>query len=101
MSTKKWKNMDAGLFDDDRQVSPVTRLLSAADEASIADFLKDRRHRNRLPALLAGSTGDTGQQHPAPHQLVPLTAATTAEALSRQDVYFDRPHSRLRRLAGP
>ncbi len=57
MSTNKWKNMDAGLL---TMVAKVARneALSAADEVSIAEFLKGYAGAGAEPGFAGGPSGD-------------------------------------------
>lgn len=88
MSTKKWKNMDAGLL---TMIAKVARneALSAADEASIADFLKDYAGTATDSGFAGGPTGDVRGNNTLRRTNWFNGRYLTAEALSRQDVYFD------------
>jgi len=88
MSMKKWKNMDAGLL---TMIAKVARneTLSAADEASIADFLKDYAGTASDTGFTGGPTGDVRGNNTLRRTNWFNGRYLTAEALSRQDVYFD------------
>lgn len=88
MSTKKWKNMDAGLL---TMIAKVARneALSAADEASIADFLKGYAGTSSDSGFATGPTGDVRGNNTLRRTNWFNGRYLTAEALSRQDVYFD------------
>jgi hypothetical protein len=88
MSTNKWKNMDAGLL---TMVAKVARneTLSAADEVSIADFLKGYAGAGSDNGFAAGPTGDVRGSNNLRRTNWFNGRYLTAEALSRQDVYFD------------
>ena len=88
MSTKKWKNMDAGLL---TMIAKVARneALSAADEASIADFLKGYAGTRGDWGFATTPTGDVRGSNNLRRTNWFNGRYLTAEALSRQDVYFD------------
>ncbi len=88
MSTNMWKKMDAGLL---TMVAKVARNepLSAADEASIADFLKDFTGNAVDAGFAGGPTGDVRGSNNLRRTNWFNGRYLTAEALSRQDVYFD------------
>ncbi len=88
MSTNKWKNMDAGLL---TMVAKVARneALSAADEVSIADFLRGYAGAGSDNGFAAGPTGDVRGSNNLRRTNWFNGRYLTAEALSRQDVYFD------------
>lgn len=88
MSTNKWKNMDAGLL---TMIAKVARneALSAADEVSIADFLKGYAGASSDNGFATGPTGDVRGSNNLRRTNWFNGRYLTAEALSRQDVYFD------------
>ena len=88
MSTNKWKNMDAGLL---TMIAKVARneTLSAADEVSIADFLKGYAGAGAEPGFAGGPSGDVRGSNNLRRTNWFNGRYLTAEALSRQDVYFD------------
>ncbi|WP_374475539.1 hypothetical protein [Zoogloea sp.] len=88
MSTNKWKNMDAGLL---TMVAKVARneALSAADEVSIAEFLKGYAGAGAEPGFAGGPSGDVRGSNNLRRTNWFNGRYLTAEALSRQDVYFD------------
>jgi hypothetical protein len=88
MSTNKWKNMDAGLL---TMIAKVARneALSASDEVSIADFLKGYAGAGAEPGFAGGPSGDVRGSNNLLRTNWFNGRYLTAEALSRQDVYFD------------
>ena len=88
MSTKMWKNMDAGLL---TMIAKVARneALSASDEVAIADFLKDYAGTAADSGFPGGPAGDVRGHNDLRRTNWFNGRYLTAEALSRQDVYFD------------
>lgn len=88
MSTNTWKNMDAGLL---TMIAKVARneALSAADEKTIADFLKNYAGSGGDSGYPGGPAGDVRGNNNLRRTNWFNGRYLTAEALSRQDVYFD------------
>jgi hypothetical protein len=88
MSTYQWKNMDAGLLS---MVAKVARNepLSAAEELSVAEFLKGYAGTRGDWGFATTPTGDVRGSNNLRRTNWFNGRYLTAEALSRQDVYFD------------
>lgn len=88
MSANTWKNMDAGLL---TMVAKVARneKLSASEEVSIADFLREHGRAAAENGFPGGPAGDVRGSNALSRTNWFNGRYLTAEALSRQDVYFD------------
>lgn len=88
MSANTWKNMDAGLL---TMVAKVARneKLSASEEVSIADFLREHGRAAAGNGFPGGPAGDVRGSNALSRTNWFNGRYLTAEALSRQDVYFD------------
>lgn len=88
MSTNQWKNMDAGLLN---MVAKVARNepLSAAEQLSVGEFLKGYAGTKGDWGFSTTPTGDVRGSNNLHRTNWFNGRYLTAEALSRQDVYFD------------
>lgn len=88
MNAKMWKNMDAGLL---TMIAKVARneKLSVTEEKSIADFLREHGRGAAEDGFPGGPAGDVRGTNSLTRTNWFNGRYLTAEALSRQDVYFD------------